>query len=185
MEEHPPRRTPGIDERAHGGFAASLSPHGRLRGRVPRRLVADLKEISGHRRDVVEIGAGSGILTGSLARAGCHVVVIETDAFSSTQLRLSLPSVPVVVVDGSALPIRDSSVDLVVVNWQVHTRRIVEMWSGLRRIVGDDSTVVVLRRAAEAGTVPTPDWLRDIRPDRDYGTTDEELCLTASTFTVA
>lgn len=60
---------------------------------------------------VLDVGAGTGILTGQLCRAGLDVVAVEPLAPMVHQLRLSLPDVPVAVGVAEALPLAPASVD--------------------------------------------------------------------------
>jgi 23S rRNA (adenine-N6)-dimethyltransferase len=71
-----------------------------------RRLAADLVAEAGVARGdlVVDIGAGTGALTGALARAGAEVIALEVDGTLAAQLRRRFASTPsVAVVEGDVL----------------------------------------------------------------------------------
>lgn len=82
----------------------------RLRGRgqhflVPR-LAADFVRNTGVTRGdlVVEIGAGTGVLTNELARRAGRVIAVEVDPALASKLRVRFDRIPhVQVVDGDAL----------------------------------------------------------------------------------
>ena len=74
-----------------------------------RRLAAELVRDAGVRRDdvVLEIGAGSGMLTDALARCGARVIAVEVDPAWSERLRGRWANVDVVAADALevALPV--------------------------------------------------------------------------------
>jgi 23S rRNA (adenine-N6)-dimethyltransferase len=65
------------------------------------KLAAELVRAAGIRRSdrVLDLGAGSGILTGALARAGARVTAVEIDSELAAGLRQRFPD----VVEGNAL----------------------------------------------------------------------------------
>ncbi len=60
---------------------------------------------------VADVGAGTGILTGALARLGADVVAVEPDQAMLAELRRQLPGVRAVEGSAEALPLPDQSVD--------------------------------------------------------------------------
>lgn len=69
---------------------------------------------------VLDLGAGTGILTGQLRRAGLDVVAVEPLAAMVHQLRLALPDVPVAVAVAESLPLRAGSVEGLCVGQAFH-----------------------------------------------------------------
>lgn len=69
---------------------------------------------------VADVGAGTGIATGLLRARGAEVVGVEPGGGMAGEFRRALPGVPVVRGDGNALPLADSSQDLVTYaqSWQ-------------------------------------------------------------------
>ena len=63
--------------------------------------------------DVVDLGAGTGKLTRSLAALGHHVVAVEPLAEMLEQLRAAVPGVTGVVGTAESLPLPDGSADVV------------------------------------------------------------------------
>lgn len=177
-------------EPASGGFGAALTPRGRIRGKVPRRLVADIKECVGRGPSAVEIGAGTGILSGALLRAGCRIVSVEADAVSVAQLRRSLTSAAVLMAQPGDLPLRTGSIDAMLINWSLSPTDLERSMVEVGRVVGDGSKVIVLRRqpatgdpgSAAADGVRIPDWLHQEGDGVRYGESFEELELTMSVW---
>lgn len=148
---------------------AAVSPLGRLHGRVPRTLVAAIKELVGRGCRIVEVDAGTGVLTGALDRAGCDVVAIESDHDRLTQLRRSLPGVPVVRAGSSTLPLRTGSVATLVIHWPVARMDARLLSSEIDRVTAAGSVVMVLRRgvvhSGSKGGVGTPGRAWSTHPD--------------------
>ena len=69
---------------------------------------------------VVDVGAGTGILTGALARLGADVVAVEPDQAMLAELRRQLPGVRAVAGSAEALPLPDQSVDAVLCGQAMH-----------------------------------------------------------------
>jgi SAM-dependent methyltransferase len=82
----------------------------------PGELFDALDDLLGHRlagADVVDIAAGTGISSRQLAERGAHVVAVELSAAMLAQLAASSPGVRAVQGSGHALPLADSSADLI------------------------------------------------------------------------
>jgi SAM-dependent methyltransferase len=69
---------------------------------------------------VADVGAGTGILTGALARLGADVVAVEPDQAMLAELRRQLPGVRAVEGTAEALPLPDQSVDAVLCGQAMH-----------------------------------------------------------------
>jgi SAM-dependent methyltransferase len=69
---------------------------------------------------VADLGAGTGILTGALARLGADVVAVEPDQAMLAELRRQLPGVRAVDGRAEALPLPDQSVDAVLCGQAMH-----------------------------------------------------------------
>lgn len=111
-----------IDPIAAGGFSSAASTYARIRPTYARACIGRLVEAarSGGQGRVLDVGAGTGILTGQLARAGASCWAVEPLAAMAAQLRRSLPGVPVALGSAEALPIAGGWVDLVVVAQAFH-----------------------------------------------------------------
>jgi SAM-dependent methyltransferase len=69
---------------------------------------------------VLDLGAGTGILTSALARLGTEVVAVEPDQAMLAELRRQLPGVRAVEGSAEALPLPDESVDAVLCGQAMH-----------------------------------------------------------------
>jgi SAM-dependent methyltransferase len=73
-----------------------------------------------HSVRVMDLGAGTGILTGALARLAAEVVAVEPDPSMLAELRRQLPGVRAVEGRAEALPLPDQSVDAVLCGQAMH-----------------------------------------------------------------
>ncbi len=110
----------GVSPVAAGGFAAAAPTYARIRPTYARAAIGALKQRVPAGAVVLDIAAGTGILTGQLRRAGVAVLAIEPVPEMFGQLRLTLPDVPVVRAVAEALPIAAGSVDAVTVGEALH-----------------------------------------------------------------
>jgi SAM-dependent methyltransferase len=69
---------------------------------------------------VVDLGAGTGKLTATLARLGTEVTAVEPDQHMLAELRRAMPSVRSVPGGAEAIPLADASVDAVLAGQAMH-----------------------------------------------------------------
>ncbi|BCJ78127.1 type 11 methyltransferase [Catellatospora sp. IY07-71] len=69
---------------------------------------------------VLDLGAGTGKLTGTLAALGADVVAVEPDPAMLAQLRRAVPSVRALAGSAEAIPLPDASVDAVLAGNAMH-----------------------------------------------------------------
>lgn len=69
---------------------------------------------------VLDIGAGTGLLSEPLAAAGHDVVAVDTSADMLAQLHARLPGVRTLVAGAEALPLPDGEVEVVVAGQAAH-----------------------------------------------------------------
>jgi SAM-dependent methyltransferase len=69
---------------------------------------------------VLDLGAGTGKLTGTLVALGADVVAVEPDAAMLTELRRTLPAVRAQPGSAEAIPLPDASVDAVLAGNALH-----------------------------------------------------------------
>lgn len=104
---------------AAGGFSSAAATYARIRPAYARGAVGELKERCRGTR-VLDLAAGTGILTGQLVRCGLDVLAVEPLPAMAAQLRLSLPAVPVVLGVAEALPLADRSAGAVCIGQAFH-----------------------------------------------------------------
>jgi SAM-dependent methyltransferase len=71
-------------------------------------------------RRVLDLGAGTGKLTATLATLGVEVIAIEPDPAMLSELRRGLPSVQALLGRAEAIPLPDASVDAVLAGHSLH-----------------------------------------------------------------
>lgn len=113
----------GVDPVAAGGFSSAASTYARIRPRYARPAVGavvDAARAAGRGAGVLDVAAGTGILTGQLSRAGLVCTAVEPIAEMVAHLRRALPAVPAVRGVAEALPFPDGSVEVVTVAQAFH-----------------------------------------------------------------
>jgi SAM-dependent methyltransferase len=102
-----------------GGAAAQYAQH--RPGYADAAIRWCLAPVSGAQPvRVADLGAGTGILTGALARLGADVVAVEPDQAMLAELRRQLPGVRALEGSAEALPLPDRSVDAVLCGQALH-----------------------------------------------------------------
>ncbi|MDG4858046.1 class I SAM-dependent methyltransferase [Streptomyces sp. T-3] len=69
---------------------------------------------------VLDLGAGTGKLTATLATLGAEVIAVEPDPAMLTELRRTLPAVRAVSGSAEAIPLPDASIDAVLAGNAMH-----------------------------------------------------------------
>ncbi len=113
----------GVHPVAAGGFAAAAPTYARIRPTYARAAVGAVADLARHRDGparLLDVGAGTGILTGQLARLGLDCTAVEPLPEMARQLRLALPSTPVVLAAAEALPFAGGSFQVLTVAQAFH-----------------------------------------------------------------
>jgi SAM-dependent methyltransferase len=118
---------------------------------------------------VVDLGAGTGILTAALARLGADVVAVEPDPSMLAELGRQLPGVRAVEGRAEALPLPDRSVDAVLCGQAMH-------WFDLDRALPE------IARVLTPGGVLAGLWNVD---DDQFGWVAELAAITNSAATLS
>lgn len=102
-------------------FGAAASSYDRHRPSYPPEAVDwALGSPAGRRLRVVDLGAGTGILTRVVLGLGHEVVPVEPDAQMRAQLARSTPAVTALAGSSESIPLPDDSVDAVVAGQAYH-----------------------------------------------------------------
>jgi SAM-dependent methyltransferase len=105
---------------AAGGFASAAPTYARIRPTYARAAIGELKAAIGTDGPVLDVAAGTGILTGQLRRAGLQMLAAEPVPEMLAQLERSLPSVPAVRAVAEQLPVAQASLRAIVVGEAFH-----------------------------------------------------------------
>lgn len=140
---------------AAGGFSSAAATYARIRPAYARPAIGAIKDRCRGGR-VLDVGAGTGILTGQLTRAGLDVTAVEPLGPMAHQLRLSLPTVPVCLGVAESLPLATSSVDSVVAGQAFHWFDAPAALAECRRVLRTGGTLALVWNVRDA-SVP---WVR-------------------------
>jgi SAM-dependent methyltransferase len=144
-----------IHPAAAGGFSSAAATYARIRPAYARPAVGAIKERC--RGDLVaDVGAGTGILTGQLVRAGLDVVAVEPLAAMVHQLRLALPAVPVALGVAESLPLAARSVGSVVAGQAFHWFEPDAALAEFARVVRPGGTLALVWNVRD----PSVPWVR-------------------------
>lgn len=152
-----------VDPVAAGGFAAAAPTYSRIRPTYARAAVGRIVEVArstpaGRDAEVLDVAAGTGILTGQLARAGLRCTAVEPLAEMAAQLRRSLPAVPCVGGVAEALPVRRGSFDLVTVAQAFHWFDPPAALAEIRRVLRPGGQLVLAWNVRDASV----GWVADL-----------------------
>jgi SAM-dependent methyltransferase len=146
---------------AAGGFAAAAPTYARIRPTYARGAVGAVADLARHRdrrARVVDVAAGTGILTGQLARLGLDCAAVEPLAPMARQLRLALPATPVVHATAEALPFSDGSFQLYTAAQAFHWFDAPTALDEAARVLAPGGDLALLFNVRDE-TVP---WVREL-----------------------
>ncbi|WBB66062.1 class I SAM-dependent methyltransferase [Micromonospora sp. WMMD812] len=112
-----------VDHTQALSFGVAAAEYDRFRPRYPEaavRWALDGVADAGGRARVVDLGAGTGILTRAVLALGHEVVPVEPDAGMRTQLGAATPGTTPLAGSAEAVPLPDGSVDAVLVGQAYH-----------------------------------------------------------------
>ncbi|GAB3363494.1 class I SAM-dependent methyltransferase [Modestobacter lapidis] len=114
-------------------FGAVAADYAALRPGYPAEAVAFL--LGKRPRRVLDLGAGTGLLTDGLLDAGHEVVAVDPSGPMLAELAARLPQVQVQVGGAESVPLPDASVDAVVAGQAAHWFDPVPAAAELRRVL--------------------------------------------------
>jgi SAM-dependent methyltransferase len=116
---------------------------------------------------VVDLGAGTGILTGALARLGADVVAVEPDEAMLAELRRQLPGVRATEGSAEAIPLPDQSVDAVLCGQAMHWFDLVRALPEIGRVLRPGGVLAGLWNVDDDRV----GWVAGLAAIRNSGTT--------------
>lgn len=142
---------------AGGGFATAVSGSGRRPAVYARQAIGALAEVvhrHGREARVLDLGAGTGILTGALHRLGFRCTALEPDEPTLGQLRLALPGLPVVRARPEHLPFATAGVDVCTVAGDLGRFEVRAALAELARVLVAGGDLVLLWNARDEDEPP-------------------------------
>jgi ubiquinone/menaquinone biosynthesis C-methylase UbiE len=124
-------------------FGAAAAQYARLRPTYPPDAVALAVEGPAPRR-VLDLGAGTGLLTEVLLAAGHDVVAVDPSPEMLEQLAARLPGVTTAVGSAEAIPLPDAAVDVVAAGQAAHWFDPVPSAAEMRRVLRPGGTVSLI-----------------------------------------
>jgi len=116
-------------------FGAVATDYAQWRPSYPSGAVAFLAGGDVVARTILDVGAGTGLLTAPLVAAGHEVLAADTSADMLAELTARLPEVRTLVAGAEALPLPDLAVDVVVAAQAAHWFDPVEAGREFRRVL--------------------------------------------------
>jgi SAM-dependent methyltransferase len=135
-------------------FGAVAADYAALRPGYPADAVAFL--LGDRPRRVLDLGAGTGLLTDVLLAAGHEVVAVDLSEAMLEQLRARLPQVATATGGAEAVPLPDADVDAVVAGQAAHWFEPAPAAAELRRVLRPGGVVGLIWNTRDQ-RVP---WLR-------------------------
>lgn len=157
----------GVNPVAAGGFSAAAHHYQRSRPTYARAAVGLLKDALPP-GPVLDLAAGTGILTGQLIRSGREVVAAEPLGEMIDQLRLALPGVSAVRTTAEALAFRDGAFAGVAVAQAFHWFEGPAALSEIARVLRRGGVLAMVWNLRDESV----DWVRrltDLIHDRTGG----------------
>ena len=161
----------GLTQTRAASFGAAAAAYERARPSYPEAAI-DWLLPHGARR-ILDLGAGTGKLTRHLQARGLDVVAVEPSEGMRAQLSHGLPDVPVLAGSAEQIPLKDASVDAVVVGQAWH-------WFDPARAVPEVARV--LKPGGALGLIwnirdrrdPWMDAFSGLEPEHDNSEADSE-----------
>jgi SAM-dependent methyltransferase len=120
--------------------------------------------VPGGRRDaLVDLGAGTGLLTRALASRATHVIAVEPDERMREYLRARSPGVEVVDGRGEQIPLPDAAADGVYAASAWHWMDQVRTAAEVARVVRDHGRLGLIWTTRESGIpwIRAHEWFRE------------------------
>jgi SAM-dependent methyltransferase len=152
-------------------FGSIASEYDRLRPPPAAEAVDWL--VPARRQTLVDLGAGTGLLSRALARRAEHVIAVEPDERMREVLHLRSPAVEVVAGRGEAIPLPDASADGVFASSAWHWMDPDKAAAEIARVLRDGGRLGLIWTTREHD-IP---WLRSdvwFREAREHTGADDE-----------
>ena len=142
---------------AAGGFSSAAGHYAKARPAYPRSAIGLLKEELPP-GPVLDVAAGTGILTGQLSRAKLNMFAGEPVGEMAQQLRRALPRIPMVECTAESLPFADGSFDAVTVAQAFHWFDAAIASAEIHRVLNPPGRLALIWNARDESV----DWVRRV-----------------------
>jgi SAM-dependent methyltransferase len=148
-------------------FGSIAAEYDRLRPLPAEEAVEWL--VPGRREILVDIGAGTGLLTRALARHAEHVIAVEPDERMRKVLHARSPGVEVVAGRGEAIPVPDASADGVFASSAWHWMDPDQAIPEIARVLRDGGRfgLIWTTRARDIPWLRSDEWFREAHEHDD------------------
>lgn len=138
---------------AAGGFSSAASSYARIRPAYARAAVGEVADAArsvGTGARLLDVAAGTGILTGQLARLGLDVTAVEPLDPMARHLVRAVPAAPAVLGAAEALPLRSGTFDVCTVAQAFHWFDAPAALTELARVLVPGGELFLLWNARDA-----------------------------------
>jgi SAM-dependent methyltransferase len=128
------------------GFGRAADVYERGRPDYPPAIVNYLKDVVGigRRSRILDLGAGTGKFTRLVSHTGAQVIALEPVLPMLAICREILPDTPAIAATAQDLPLKESSVQAVVVAQAFHWFCTTDVLKQLRRVLTDDGRLILI-----------------------------------------
>jgi SAM-dependent methyltransferase len=155
-------------------FGAIADDYDRLRPSPPAEAIDWL--LPENPSVVVDVGAGTGLLTRALAGRAGHIIAVEPDDRMRAVLQERSPDVEALAGRGESIPLPDGYADAVLIasawHWMDPVLAIPEIGRVLRD--GGRFAVIWAGRDRDAGWFRSDDWFRELARDNSDDASDRQ-----------
>lgn len=130
--------------RRASSFGAQAAAYAEHRPDYPEAAIRWALERCGDRIVVLDIGAGTGKLTGGLLAIGAEVIAVEPDDAMRAELIRSYPAVTALTGAAESIPLPDGSVDAVVAGQAMHWFDQARALPEIARVLREDGVFAAL-----------------------------------------
>ncbi|RJO72069.1 class I SAM-dependent methyltransferase [Nocardia panacis] len=151
--------------RRAGSFGAHAADYERHRPDYPVAGIRWALESAPPGGTLLDLGAGTGKLTGGLRAMGYRVIAVEPDADMRAELTAKYPDIPVYSGTAESIPLPDAVVDAVAVGQAFHWFDKARAFPEIARILRPAGVLAALWNDSDR----TVDWVRDMERLADEG----------------
>ncbi|MEU8284447.1 class I SAM-dependent methyltransferase [Micromonospora sp. NPDC048905] len=159
-------------------FGAAAAEYDRLRPRYPQAAVRWALEGLGDAARVVDLGAGTGILTREVLALGHEVTPVEPDPGMRAQLAVATPGVDSLAGGAESVPLPDGAADAVLVGQAYHWFDRERAHAEIARVLRTDGTFAPIWNIRDDRV----EWVAELGRIAHMGSNADNLIESVTTF---